>query len=96
MATRYGVEVSVYAVMSNHLHVVLRTRPDWVDSWSNREVAIRWLKLFSRSKLVEDKNTPPRHSEIKMLTGNEEQMAELRMRLSSVSWFMRSLNEYHI
>ena len=25
LATGYGVEVSVYAVMSNHLHVILRT-----------------------------------------------------------------------
>ena len=28
------------------------------------------------------------------MVGDEERMAELRVRLSSVSWFMRSLNEY--
>ena len=94
LAAGYGVEISAYAVMSNHLHVVLRTRPDWVESWSDREVAVRWLRLFSRSRVVEDKSTPPSDSEIKLLTGNEERMAELRLRLSSVSWFMRSLNEY--
>ena len=48
LAAGYGVEVSAYAVMSNHLHLVLRTRPDWVESWSDREVAVRWLRLFSR------------------------------------------------
>ena len=63
-------------------------------SWSDQEVAVRWLKLFSRSRVVEEKSTPPSDSEIKLLTGNGERMAELRLRLSSVSWFMRSLNEY--
>ena len=94
LAAGYGVEVSAYAVMSNHLHVVLRTRPDWVASWSDQEVAVRWLKLFSKSRVVEDKSTPPSDSEIKLLTANAERMAELRSRLSSVSWFMRSLNEH--
>ena len=90
----YGVEVSAYAVMSNHLHLVLRTRPDWVESWSDREVAVRWLKLFSRTRAVEDKTSLPSDSEIRLLTGDAERMVELRLRLSSVSWFMRSLNEH--
>ena len=94
LAAGYGVEVSAYAIMPNHLHVVMRTRPDWVESWSDREVARRWLILFSRLRAVDDKSAPPSDSEIKIVTGNAERMAELRLRLSSVSWFMRSLNEY--
>jgi REP element-mobilizing transposase RayT len=90
----YAIEVSAYAVMSNHLHVVLRTRPDWVDSWTDQEVAIRWLKMFSRSRMVEHKDAPPSDSEIKRLTDHAERMTEIRSRLSSVSWFMRSLNEH--
>ena len=81
-------------VMSNHLHLVLRTRPDWVESWSDGEVAVRWLRLFSKSRAADDKKTRPSDSEIKALTGNDQRMAELRLRLSSVSWFMRSLNEH--
>ena len=94
LAAGYGVEISAYAVMSNHLHVVLRTRSDWVESWSDREAAVRWLKLLLKSRTVQDKRTPPSDSEIKRLTGQAEPMAELRLRLSSVSWFMRSLNEH--
>jgi REP element-mobilizing transposase RayT len=94
LAAGYGVEVTAYAVMSNHLHLVLRTRPDWVESWSDREVAERWLKLFSKTGAGEDKTSPPADREIKVLTGNDQRMAELRLRLSSVSWFMRSLNEH--
>ena len=94
LASGYAVEVAAYAVMSNHLHVVVRTRPDWVESWSDKEVARRWLKLFSKMRAVEDKTSPPSDAEIKVLTGNAVRMAELRQRLSSVSWFMRSLNEH--
>ncbi len=32
--------------MSNHLHLVLRNRPDRVELWSDTEVALRWRKLF--------------------------------------------------
>ncbi len=33
-------------MMSNHLHVILRNRPDVVAIWSDQEVARRWLALF--------------------------------------------------
>ena len=50
LAASFAVEVLAYAVMSNHLHVVLRTRPDWVDDWSDEEIARRWLAIFPRIK----------------------------------------------
>jgi len=32
--------------MSNHLHLILRNRPDVVALWSDQEVARRWLAVF--------------------------------------------------
>ena len=49
LASLFGVDVCGYAVMSNHLHVILRTRPDLVAAWSNKEVAKRWWTLFTGS-----------------------------------------------
>ena len=46
LAGEFGVEVLGFAVMSNHLHVILRSRPDVVRSWSDDEVARRWWNLF--------------------------------------------------
>ena len=46
LAGVFAVDFCDYAVMSNHLHVILRNRPDWVESWSNEEVATRWRLLF--------------------------------------------------
>jgi hypothetical protein len=46
LAGLFGVEIAAFAVMSNHLHVILRNRPDVVTLWSDQEVARRWLRLF--------------------------------------------------
>ncbi len=37
---------SAYAHTSNHLHVILRNRPDVVALWSDQEAARRWLAVF--------------------------------------------------
>ena len=92
LAAEYGMEISAYAVTSNHLHLVLKTRPDWVESWSDREVAVRWLRLFSRYRATEDKSSSPSDNEINALTGNDPRSAELRLRRCNVSRFIRSLN----
>lgn len=46
LAGLFGVEVAAFDVLSNHLHVILRIRPDVVALWSDQEVARRWLALF--------------------------------------------------
>ncbi len=46
LAGLFGVEIAAFAVLSNHLHVILRNRPDVVALWSDPEVARRWLALF--------------------------------------------------
>jgi len=46
LAGLFGVEIAAFAVMSNHVHVILRNRPDVVALWSDQEVARRWLALF--------------------------------------------------
>ena len=43
MARCFSVEILAYAVMSNHFHLVVRTRPDLTDNWTDEEVLERWL-----------------------------------------------------
>ena len=50
LAAIFAIEVCAYAVMENHYHTILRTRPDIVAIWSDREVATRWLTLFPRHR----------------------------------------------
>ena len=38
LASVFAVDVLSYAIMSNHMHQILRNRPDVVASWSDQEV----------------------------------------------------------
>ena len=42
----FAVAIHAYAIMSNHLHLVLQIDPNVVAEWSDDEVASRWLRLF--------------------------------------------------
>ncbi|WP_044256991.1 transposase, partial [Rhodopirellula sp. SWK7] len=92
LASVFGIDVLSYAIMSNHLHVILRNRPDVVARWSDAEVAIRWLRVFPGRRMEEHLAEPTEH-EVKVLAANAERIAEIRQRMSDISWFMRSLAE---
>jgi hypothetical protein len=80
--------------MENHCHTVLRTRPDIVATWSNREVAMRWLRLYTHRGSLTSAEALPGGRQITALAECTERIAELRKRLSSLSWFMGRLNEF--
>ena len=94
LAAIFAIEVCAYAVMDNHYHALLRTRPDIVATWSDREVARRWLTLFPRHRDKRSAPIPPAEEEIRALADCPERIAQLRQRLSSLSWFMGRLNEF--
>ena len=93
LAGQFGVEVLSFAVMSNHLHVILRNRPDVVQGWSDIEVARRWWYLFPQRKDADGEAADPTDADLQMLVSDAEALAERRARLSSLSWFMRCLAE---
>ena len=45
LARIFAIDACVYAVLSNHYHLLLRNRPDLVLQWSDEEVARRWWQL---------------------------------------------------
>jgi REP element-mobilizing transposase RayT len=93
LAAIFAIDVCAYAVMENHYHAILRTRPDLVAAWSDREVATRWLTLFPKRRIRTASNASA-EEEISALTVCPDRIANLRQRLSSLSWFMGRLNEF--
>ncbi len=94
LAAIFAIEVCAYAVLHNHYHVVLRTRPDLVLLWSDYEVARRWLTLFPLQRKPRGPALPPLEDQISALASCPERIAVLRRRLCSLSWFMGRLNEH--
>lgn len=89
----FSIDCLTYCVMSNHAHIVLRSRPDVVKTWSDQEVARRWLRLFPKSRNKDGSPAEPTEPQLNMITGDAKKVAEIRLRLSDVSWWMRCLAE---
>jgi hypothetical protein len=94
LASIFAIEVCAYAVMENHYHAILRTRPDIIARWSDREVATRWLTLFPQHRDIRGTPIPPAEKEVSALVDCPDRMARLRRRLCNLSWFMGRLNEF--
>jgi len=92
LAGIFGIDVLAYAALSNHLHSVLRNRPDRVQTWSDQEVVDRWLRLFPKHDLT-GKVIEPDEAVIAAFLEDTERIKTCRERLADISWFMRCLNE---
>ena len=85
----FAVAVHAYAVMSNHLHLVVEMAPDVAERWSDDIVAARWVRLF-----------PPREDSAEAiaakclrLIAQPDRLRTIRGRLADLSWLMRCLAE---
>ncbi|MGI2175814.1 hypothetical protein ACRN92_16880, partial [Shewanella ulleungensis] len=86
------IDICAYAVMSNHLHVVLKVDADKVKQWSDKEVLIQWHKGFKGTLLTHKFLKGEDLNQFERQTVNEC-ITEYHKRLIDISWFMRSLSE---
>ena len=93
LAGIFGIDVLGFAVLSNHLHVVVRTRPDVVREWSADEVALRWWRLFPQRRNTNGTSAEPTEPELNAIRNDTSGLKEKRRRLKDISWFMRCLAE---
>ncbi len=92
-AANFGIDVLSYSVLSNHHHQMLRSRPDVVETWSDTEVARRWLMICPVRKDPDGNPANPSKSELDGIRNRPKRLEEIRLRLSDVSWWMRLLNQ---
>ncbi|TVR42921.1 MAG: transposase [Planctomycetota bacterium] len=96
LARHFAVQIGAYAIMSNHLHLVLRPRPQAALELSDDQVLRAWWALRENEDLDAD---PVRASspEVRgMLEGVAKEngfIERWRGRLGSVSWFMKAIKE---
>lgn len=89
LAECFAISIHAYAVMSNHLHLVVQIDPAITANWSDDEVAARWVRLF-----------PPRGDDdiavadkCARLVANPLRLDTIRARLADLPWLMRCLAE---
>ena len=90
-SAQFGVDLLGFSILSNHFHLILRTRPDVVATWSDEEVARRWMMLCPHRKNADGSPCQPTEPEIRSIAGCPVKTKEIRERLSSISWWMRLL-----
>lgn len=89
----FAVQVCGYAVMDNHLHVLVRLEPERaLHQWSDEEVIRRWAKLC-----------PPRGRDrrpqlvsqmwLAAKLADKAWIGQMRQRLADLGWFMKCLKE---
>ena len=91
LAVSFGIEICDFALLDNHIHLILRTRPEIVAGWQDHEVALRWWRICPTRRNEQGEAAEPLPCELKEWLDDPAKMIELRKRLSSVSWFMRLL-----
>jgi hypothetical protein len=94
LAGLFGIEIAFRAEMGNHLHLILRTRPDIVEDWTDEDVVRRWMIICRLAKSREGTAESPDDDDIKMVTKDSERVMKIRENLSNPSWFMGTLCEY--
>ncbi|WP_260847920.1 transposase, partial [Shewanella algae] len=87
-----AIDVAAFAIMSNHLHLVLHIDIETANRWTDREVLEQWHKLFKGDELTR-KFTQGELIEAHEVPRLRHTIAIYRSRLCDISWFMRCLNE---
>lgn len=88
----FAIDICAYAVMQNHTHIVLHVNSQIAEKWTTMEVISKWHKIFkgnllTKAYLANSKLTKAETTAVEQLAN------EYKHRLSSISWFMRVLNE---
>lgn len=91
LAAYFAIDLLAYSIMSNHFHLVLRSRPDVLREWDDREVAECWLRLCPTRRTSKANSLEATEADLNALVNDPDEMAEIRSRLSDISWWMRLL-----
>lgn len=92
LAQNFALSVCGFAVMDNHLHVLVRLDPSRGQSWDAEQVVRRWLAVYPPRNVDLD---DPRilDSWVAQLARDKKKVEQLRVRLENLGWFMKALKE---
>ncbi len=92
LSSLFAIDICAYAVMSNHIHLVVKLCPGQFDDLSDEEVVRRWTCLYKGPLLIQKWVNGENLRSAEQQTV-DDCIAVFRDRLTSLSWFMKCLNE---
>jgi len=92
LAEIFSIECAGFAVMDNHLHLLLRLDSRQAERWSGEEVARRWLQLFPLRDIT-GKPLAVTKARTRQFASDPDWVDKTRERLANLSWFMKCLKE---
>ncbi len=92
LSSLFAIDVCAYAVMSNHYHLVLKLCPEQLEELDDEQIMDRWCALFRGPILVQRYRSGEPLSAAERATITDI-VRVWRGKLSSISWFMRCLNQ---
>lgn len=92
----FAVDLGTHHTMANHMHCVIRNRPDIVKTWTDEEVAWRWKMAWPKYEDGEWTRKPTDQEIEEVLQKGREQpghLPQLRTNLGNISWYMARLKQ---
>ena len=96
LAKYCAVQIGAYAIMSNHLHIVLQPRPQDAADLSDDQVLKAWWALRDNEDLDADPlraNDPQVQAILAKMAEQNGFINRWRKRLGNLSWFMKAIKE---
>ena len=89
----FAIDVGGFAVLDNHLHVLVHLAPEDADEWSDEQVVRRWMAIYPPTTL--DLDDP---AIVQMWVNDQVQEHRTSQtaacsRLTNLGWFMKALKE---
>ena len=92
LSSLFAIDVCAYAVMNNHYHLVLKLCPGQIEALSDDEIMGRWCALFKGPLLIQLYRDGEDLKPFERTTVSDI-LKVWRSKLTSISWFMRCLNQ---
>ncbi|MFQ3206088.1 MAG: putative transposase [Glaciecola sp.] len=96
LSSAFSINVCAYAIMHNHNHLVLHVDTERAQTWSNIEVIQRWHSIHPNKTITAmyiDPQQKEKLTQIQLSTIHKITKI-YRERLTSISYFMKALNQY--
>ena len=90
LAEIFAVGIHSYAVMSNHVHLVVHVEPALTSTWSDRQVAERAVALHCPAHFSDKM----KQSRVSTWKDDPDRIGWFRAKLGSLSHFMQALNQF--